>query len=107
MPFTIEQISSLELVNKDGDIFAIAIGELQAVGEHEVISKPQFKEDQEERLVRFSAKKEKGEIKVEVTYSIGMSGQEVQDVNVVKIPDGLEIHSSPEFETQDHDDDEA
>jgi len=107
MSFTIEQTSSLELVNKDGEIFEIAVGELQEVGEHEVISKPQFKEDQEERLVRFSAKIEQGEIKVEVTYSIGMSGQEVQDVNVVKIPNGLEIQSSPEFETQDHDDDEA
>jgi hypothetical protein len=59
-------------------------------------------------LVEFVANVEQGVIKVGVTYSIGMDGHKVQDVNVVQIPDGLELQSSPEFETQDcEEEDEA
>lgn len=106
MPFTIEQASSLELVDKDNndEVIEIPIGELKETGEHEVISKPQFKGDSEEILVKFVGSIEQGEIKVEVTYSVGMDGHEVQDVNVVQIPDGLEVQSSPEFKTQDCED---
>ena len=102
MPFTIEQTTPLEITDKDGNLISILPGGLAESGAHEVIAKPQFKEDLEERRVVFTGSIEQGDIKVEVSYSIGIGGHEVQNVDVVKIPAGLELHSAPGFETRDN-----
>lgn len=110
MPFTIEQISPLELIiegDKDQTIIEVQPGELKEVGGHEVVSKPKFKEDREERLVVFQGEIEGGAVKVNVTYSLGMDGHQVESVEVVTVPPGLAVHSEPEFETQDCEDDDS
>lgn len=110
MSFTIEQISLLELIvegNEDQIIIAVQPGELKQVGDHEVVSKPQFKEDREERLVVFQGEIEQGKVEVQVTYSLGMDGHQVENVEVVTVPSGLTVHSEPEFETQDCEDDDS
>lgn len=109
MPFTIEQISPLELIvedDEDQEIIEIQPGELKEVGDHEVVSKPQFKEDREERSVVFRGEIDQGVVEVHVTYSLGMDGHQVENVEVVTVPDGLSVHSEPEFETQDSEDDD-
>lgn len=110
MPFTIEQISPLELIIEDGkdqEIIEVQPGELKEVGDHEVVSKPQFKEDREERSVVFRGEIDQGGVEVHVTYSLGMDGHQVEHVDVVTVPDGLTVHSEPEFETQDCEDDDS
>lgn len=109
MPFTIEQISPLELIvegDKDQTIIEVQPGELTEVGDHEVVSEPKFKEDREERLVVFQGEIEAGAVKVHVTYSLGMDGHQVESVEIVTVPTGLTVHSEPEFETQDCEDDD-
>lgn len=104
MPFTIEQISPLELIVEDGEdqeIIEVQPGELKNVGDHVVVSKPQFKEDREERSVVFRGKIDQGVVEVHVTYSLGMDGHQVENVEVVTVPDGLAVHSEPAFETRD------
>lgn len=104
MSFTIEQTSSLKLMDKNNEVFEVPAGELKETGKDKLIGNQQFKEDREERMVEFVANIEQGEVKVEVTYSMGMDGHEVQDVNVVQTPDGLEVQSDPEFETKNCED---
>ncbi|WP_186019454.1 hypothetical protein [Burkholderia gladioli] len=104
MPFTIEQVTPLELItegDKDPKIIEVQSGELKEVGDHKVVSKPQFKEDREERSVVFRGEIEQGAVEVHVTYSLGMDGHQVENVEVVTVPAGLTVHSEPEFETQD------
>ncbi|WP_186142062.1 hypothetical protein [Burkholderia gladioli] len=109
MPFTIEQITPLELFieGEEGKkIIKVQSGELREVGDHKVVGEPQFKEDREERLVVFRGKVEQGAVEVHVLYSLGMDGRRIEDVEVVTIPSGLKIHSAPEFETRDCEDDD-
>lgn len=110
MPFTIEQISPLELIienDEDQEIIEVPPGELKEVGDHEVVSRPQFKEDREKRSVVFRSEIDQGIVEVRVTYSLGMDGHQVEHVVAVTVPDGLTVHSEPEFETQDCEDDDS
>lgn len=109
MPFTIVQISSLELLaedDKNQNIIYVGPEVLREVGGHELVKALQFKDDREEWLVKFKGRITQGEVEVHVTYSLGMDGQQVETVDVVTVPSGLTVHQDPEFETQNCDGEE-
>ena len=103
MYFKIEQTTSLELAFESDkeEIIEISPGVLAESGSHKKVSEPKFKEDRERWLVVFQGHTEPGTVKVHVTYSVGVDGQDVEDVEVVAVPKGLTVHSVPNFVTQD------
>lgn len=104
MPFTIEQKTSLKLIDEAKKPIAFAPGELEAIREQEIIRRQRFKEDKELRKAFFVKKILQGRIKVAVTYSIGLDGVSVDAVEVVEVPNGWEVSVVPEFEIQEHED---
>ncbi|KXI23330.1 hypothetical protein [Photobacterium sanguinicancri] len=53
MCYSLEQTADLELINQDDE--TIVVDNFQEIGEHKVISKPSFKEDDEIRVVTLEA----------------------------------------------------
>jgi hypothetical protein len=109
MPFTIKQISPLRLLAKDDEkqgTTKVQTIELKEIGSPKLVSKPKFKEDREEWLVVFQGKLKQGAVEVDVTYSLGMDGHQVESVEIVIVPMDCTVHSEPEFETRDCEDDD-
>lgn len=106
MAFPIEQISSLELIKNDEDSVTIELDDLTESGDHKIVGKPSFKEDDEIRAVNFVGNVEQEQVTVQVLYSYGVNGSEVQEVNVTKIPKSFRLETSPNFECKECDDSE-
>ncbi|EEY99097.1 hypothetical protein VOA_001446 [Vibrio sp. RC586] len=104
MGYILQNTTSLQLVDKDGEF--IELDDFQEVGEHEVISKPSFKEDDETRQATFQADLDGNTITARVQYTSGMSGLEVQNVDVEGVPEEYQEESSVDFEFQECEDDE-
>lgn len=105
MSYTLKNTSSLDLIVKDEDNEEnIQSYDFTKVGEDKLVSKPTYKGDDEIREVNVEASVEGKTVTATVTYSSGMEGLEVQDVNLTGVASKYEIESEPEFSFQECDD---
>lgn len=61
------------------------------------IGKPAFKEDSETWSKRFEAETTLGLLVWEVTFSLGLSGADLEDSCLASAPAGVEVVEGPEF----------
>jgi hypothetical protein len=62
------------------------------------IGKPAFKEDSETWSKRFEAETTLGLLVWEVTFSLGLSGADLENSCLASAPEGVEVVEGPEFE---------
>lgn len=100
MSFSIVQTNPLLLSKIDTPDEEPIRTRLKEVGEHVTSKKPQFNEDREERKATFVGNVGDLPITVEVTYSIGVDGHGIEDVEIVGLPNGYDVFEEPSFETR-------
>lgn len=99
MSFAIQLTRPLKLIANKGNDQEIIEVPLKDIGDHKIVRNPRFKEDREERLTTFQGKMDQTVVEVDVIYSLGMDGHQVEYFDVKTLPDGWEVYSEPEFET--------
>lgn len=67
-------------------------------GQTVLIGDPAFKEDSEAWSKRFEAETVLGLLVWEVTFSLGLSGADLEDSRLASAPAGVEVLEGPEFE---------
>ncbi|EAQ63730.1 hypothetical protein MED121_03497 [Marinomonas sp. MED121] len=105
MSFTVEQTTSLEFKNSDGETFEL--DGFTQTGEAKEVTPPIFKEDVTEYQATLIAEDTAENVKASatVTYTSGMEGSVVTNVEVTSLTGGAQLESTPEFECQDCDED--
>jgi len=68
------------------------------------IGEPAFKEDSETYVARFEAATTLGLLVWSVTFSLGLSGADLEDSCLASAPAGVEVLEGPEFELVESDD---
>lgn len=106
MTYKIEPNSSLEYTKPDGETVEIECDEFTELPGSDVqVSPPSYKDDNEDRSVKYTAETDEGKFVVAVNYSTGINGTEVGEIEVVSSPKALEIDSGPNFVIVQCDDD--
>ena len=100
----LEQSSSLVLINREGERVTLNVGELHDRGNHTLVGYRQFKEDDETWLATFDGLTAYGKVTVEVSYLSGVNGLKVYNVDLTRIPHGLEVETTPAFNFNEDED---
>ncbi len=90
----VTQGAVVKVKEQEQSIPADQIREVQTVQ----IGKPAFKEDSEIWSKRFEAETTLGLLVWEVTFSLGLSGADLEDSCLASAPGGVEVLKGPEFE---------
>ena len=100
----LEQSSSLVLINREGERIFLNVGELHGADKHTLVGNRQFKEDDETWLATFDGMTAYGTVTVEVSYLSSINALRINDVDVTKIPYGLEVEATPAFNFNEDED---
>jgi len=100
MSFSIVQTNPLLLSKIDTPDEEPIRTRLEEVGDHVPTEKLKFDEDREERKATFVGNVGDLPVTVKVTYSIGVDGHGIEDVEIIGLPNGYDVFEEPSFETR-------
>ena len=91
------------LVEGSDELKILAADKVEQVTDLELLSKATSKDDTTEYIENFIARTDDGDIKFQITTSVGVLGQEISDIQITSLSNKMVIHSYFEFNLNNND----